>query len=149
AVGAPRDAHRHGHVGEVLERHRDEDEQEEGESLEEGHESERLEHRRPSLGAEEGRGKATREHPRRIALRSGMPVFDDRFVRELPADLDETNVPRFVERACYTLVDPTPVRSPALVAASADLAASLGLTVEALGRSPWLDVLAGNDLLPG
>lgn len=78
-----------------------------------------------------------------------MPVFDDRFVRELPADLDETNVPRFVERACYTLVDPTPVRSPALVAASADLAASLGLTVEALGRSPWLDVLAGNDLLPG
>src|SRR5687767_13273462 len=42
--------------------------------------------------------------------------FDNSFVRELPADPIPDNVPRQVRGACYTLVDPTPVRSPTLLA---------------------------------
>ena len=39
--------------------------------------------------------------------------FDNSFVRELPGDPLLRNVPRAVRNACYTRVDPTPVRSAA------------------------------------
>ena len=39
--------------------------------------------------------------------------FDNSFVRELPADPLLRNVPRQVRSACYTRVDPTPVRGAA------------------------------------
>ena len=42
--------------------------------------------------------------------------FDNRFVRELPADPDTENVRRKVLGACYTFVNPTPVADPKLVA---------------------------------
>jgi serine/tyrosine/threonine adenylyltransferase len=78
-----------------------------------------------------------------------MLVFDDRFVRELPGDLDQTNVPRRVDGACHTFVDPSPVREPRLIIASDEVAQRLGIPIDALARPPLLDVLAGNDLLPG
>ncbi len=78
-----------------------------------------------------------------------MITWDDRFVRELPADPLETNVPRAVTGACYSRVAPTPVRAPRLLAASPEVAARLGLDVDALGRPPLLDALAGNGVLEG
>jgi serine/tyrosine/threonine adenylyltransferase len=78
-----------------------------------------------------------------------MPTWDDRFVRELPADPIETNVSRAVTGACFTRVAPTPVKAPRLVAYSREMAERLGLSPDDLGRAPWLDALAGNAVLPG
>ncbi len=77
------------------------------------------------------------------------PRFDRSFVDALPADLNPSNAPRQVQRAAYSLVAPTPVSSPSLVAASAEIAALLGLSTATLAERPWLDALSGNGLLPG
>ncbi|MEA3195580.1 MAG: serine/tyrosine/threonine adenylyltransferase [Betaproteobacteria bacterium] len=60
--------------------------------------------------------------------------FSNRFVAELPAG------------ACYTIVQPTPVAAPKLLAWSSDLAAELGL---ARPSSRSLEMLAGNLITPG
>src|SRR5687767_3171354 len=70
--------------------------------------------------------------------------FDNSFVRELPADGVQDNVPRQVPGASYTRVDPTPVASPRLLGWSAELGEYLGIERPA---SPG--VLAGNRVLPG
>src|SRR5688572_28316516 len=69
--------------------------------------------------------------------------FDNSFVRELPADGVQDNVPRQVPGASYTRVDPTPVASPCLLGWSAALGEYLGIA------KPTADVLGGNRVLPG
>ena len=72
------------------------------------------------------------------------PRFDNSFVRELPGDVVQTNIPRQVAHAAYTRVEPTPVAAPRLLAWSDPLAHYLGI------ETPWsAEVLAGNRLLPG
>lgn len=73
-------------------------------------------------------------------------AFENRFVRELPADPVETNSRRQVRNASYTRVEPTPVRSPALLAWSDALGTELGL---ARPGPLALEALAGNRVLPG
>ncbi|HYG53998.1 MAG TPA: YdiU family protein [Burkholderiales bacterium] len=73
-------------------------------------------------------------------------TFDDSFVRELPADPVDTNVPRQVRDASYTRVEPTPVKAPALIAWSEPMAALLGIT--SLEKTD-VEVLGGNRLYPG
>ena len=81
----------------------------------------------------------------RIALRALDAVgFESTFVTELPGDPVAANIPRQVSNACYTRVEPTPVREPRLLAWSEDLAKILGLKKTAVA-----DVLAGNRILPG
>lgn len=75
--------------------------------------------------------------------------FDNRFVRELPADPDRENRRRQVNRVCYSLVSPTPVARPQLVAWSEDLAASLGLGKELCQSELFTEVFSGNRLLEG
>ena len=70
--------------------------------------------------------------------------FENSFVRELPADPVQHNVPRQVPGASYTRVDPTPVAAPRLLGWSDALAAYLGIA-----RPASADVLAGNRVLPG
>src|SRR5690348_6364435 len=72
--------------------------------------------------------------------------FANRFVAELPADPVAVNVPRQVSGCCYTIVPPTPVAAPKLLAWSHDLAATLGLGFPSAAA---VEVLAGNRLLPG
>jgi uncharacterized protein YdiU (UPF0061 family) len=72
--------------------------------------------------------------------------FSNRFVAELPADPVTVNVPRQVSGACYTLVAPTPVAAPKLLAWSSDLATELGLSSPS---SRSVELLAGNLLTPG
>ena len=75
--------------------------------------------------------------------------FDNAFVRELPADPEQAPGVRQVQGALYSLVRPTPVAAPHLLAYSAEMAARLGLD-EAAVRSPeFAQVFAGNALLPG
>ncbi|HVW63868.1 MAG TPA: YdiU family protein [Nitrosospira sp.] len=79
---------------------------------------------------------------------SGMR-FDNRFVRRLPADEDIRNTPRPVKNACYTRVEPTPVRAPRLLAWSDAVGELLGVCRPAEAAGPVIEALAGNRILPG
>ena len=56
--------------------------------------------------------------------------FDNRFIRELPADLQTGPGTRQVLEAAYSLVTPTPVIKPDLLAFSTDVAKLLDAGVE-------------------
>jgi len=81
--------------------------------------------------------------------------FDNSFVRDLPGDaLSQTdrvkaNVPRQVENALYSLVQPTPVANPSLVAFSKECAGILDLSEEECSRLAFTEAFAGNTVLPG
>lgn len=72
--------------------------------------------------------------------------FQNRFVETLPGDSDLRNSRRQVTQACYSLVKPTPVSSPALVAYSPEAAAELGLTEDDC-RAPWFTELFSGNLV--
>jgi uncharacterized protein YdiU (UPF0061 family) len=76
-------------------------------------------------------------------------IFDNRFVRELPADPQKMNLTRPVTGACYSLVQPDPVRAPELVAHSAEVAELLGLSEECAGTDDFEAVFSGNRVLDG
>jgi len=76
-------------------------------------------------------------------------VFDNRFVRELPADPETANTRRQVFGACYSRVLPTPVAKPQLVAYSREVAGALGVSEEVCQSDEFTQVFAGNRLLPG
>jgi hypothetical protein len=48
--------------------------------------------------------------------------FDNRFVADLPADPEARNFRRQVMGACYSKVDPTPVKAPRLIAYAPEVA---------------------------
>ena len=75
--------------------------------------------------------------------------FDNRFTRELPGDPDAANRRRQVRGACYSLVKPTPVAAPQLVAYSREVAELLGLSPQACQSDAFAQVFTGNRLLPG
>jgi uncharacterized protein YdiU (UPF0061 family) len=75
--------------------------------------------------------------------------FENRFVRELPADPETTNRPRQVTGACYTFVKPKRVAAPKLVAFSPEVASLLDLSVLTCESDEFLEVFVGNRILPG
>jgi uncharacterized protein YdiU (UPF0061 family) len=75
-------------------------------------------------------------------------IFDNRFVRALPADPETRNIPRQVRNACYTRVSPTPVRAPRLLAWSDAVGQMLGITRPHSPAGPVVEILAGNRVLP-
>jgi serine/tyrosine/threonine adenylyltransferase len=75
--------------------------------------------------------------------------FDNRFVRELPADPLPINTPRQVPGVCYTLVAPTPVRAPRLLAWVDPVGELLGLSRPTSPDGAVAEVLAGSRVLPG
>jgi uncharacterized protein YdiU (UPF0061 family) len=75
--------------------------------------------------------------------------FDNRFTRELPADPDRQNRRRQVTGACYSLVNPTPVAAPRLVAYSREVADLLGLSTKACESDAFTQVFTGNRLVTG
>jgi uncharacterized protein YdiU (UPF0061 family) len=76
-------------------------------------------------------------------------TFDNRFTRDLPADPDTQNRRRQVSGACYSLVKPTPVAAPELVAYSREVASLLGLSAQDCASDAFTQVFTGNRLLPG
>ena len=79
----------------------------------------------------------------------GALRFDNRFVRELPADPVRENARRQVAGACYSLVSPVQVSRPDLVACSREAAELLDLSEEACASPEFLEVFSGNGIVPG
>ena len=75
--------------------------------------------------------------------------FDNSFVRSLPGDPVSENVSRQVRNACYTRVDPTPVRAPYMLAWSDEVADMLGIGPPESSTGAVAHVLGGNRVLPG
>ena len=75
--------------------------------------------------------------------------FDNRYVRELPADPVVENYRRQVADACYSRVLPTPVRAPKLVGWAAEAAALVGLPAQPSVPYPLAEVFGGNRVLDG
>jgi uncharacterized protein YdiU (UPF0061 family) len=75
--------------------------------------------------------------------------FDNRFVRELPADLYVGPERRQVHRALYSWVQPTPVAAPRLIAHSPEVAALLGIDPAYIASPEFAQVFGGNALLEG
>jgi uncharacterized protein YdiU (UPF0061 family) len=75
--------------------------------------------------------------------------FDNSFVRELPGEPDERRAVRGVRGACYSPISPVPVNEPRLLACSSDVARLLDLPDAACASDVFLQVFAGNALLPG
>jgi uncharacterized protein YdiU (UPF0061 family) len=75
--------------------------------------------------------------------------FDNRFVRELPADPSAEPGRRQVHGALYSRVRPTPVAAPRLAAWSRECAELLGLTAQDVASPLFLQAMAGNAVVPG
>jgi uncharacterized protein YdiU (UPF0061 family) len=75
--------------------------------------------------------------------------FDSTFVRELPADPQAENKIRQVHGAAFSFVDPTPVRSPQLIAYSPEVATMLDLDEAEVRSAEFARVFGGNALLEG
>ncbi len=76
-------------------------------------------------------------------------IFDNRFIRELPADEETINNRRQVFGACYSRVNPTPVVNPQRVAYSKEVAELLDLTTDACEADDFTQVFSGNSLTVG
>ncbi|WP_062066099.1 protein adenylyltransferase SelO [Cellvibrio sp. OA-2007] len=75
--------------------------------------------------------------------------FDNRLVRELPADPETENYRRQVTGAIYSRVNPTPVKNPQLVAGVKEVAALLDLPEAIFQQAEFVQVFGGNQLLVG
>lgn len=75
-------------------------------------------------------------------------TFDNRFIAELPADPETENRRRQVLEAAYSMVQPTKVSDPKLVAYAKEAAMLLDLTPEACNSTEFLQTFSGNQLLP-
>ena len=76
-------------------------------------------------------------------------LFDNRLVRELPADPIADNYRRQVHKAVYSRVMPTPVKQPQLLAAAREVAQLLDLDEQVFASEEFAQVFAGNQLLAG
>ncbi len=75
--------------------------------------------------------------------------FDNRFVRQLPADPLTDNYPRQVTGAAYSRVDPRPVRAPQCLAHAREVADLLDMPSDLCHADEFTAVFSGNRLLPG
>ena len=75
--------------------------------------------------------------------------FDNRFIRELPADPTVSNTRREVLGACYSTVMPTRVANPKTVAYSKEVADLLDLSTAACEADAFTQILSGNRLAEG
>lgn len=75
--------------------------------------------------------------------------FDNRFIRELPGDPEPRNKRRQVMGACYSHVQPTPVKAPRLLAHAPAVAELLDLPPAAVHDPAFTQMLAGNQLADG
>ncbi len=72
--------------------------------------------------------------------------LNNTFIDELPADLNEVNTPRQVEKACYSFVQPAVPSNPSLIHVSDEMATELGL--EDVKSPDFLNVVTGKLSLP-
>jgi uncharacterized protein YdiU (UPF0061 family) len=75
--------------------------------------------------------------------------FDNRFVRELPADPEAGARLRQVHGALFSHVEPTPVVAPRLISYSREVAAMLGIDDATIASPAFAQVFGGNALIEG
>ena len=75
------------------------------------------------------------------------PHFDNRFTRELPADLQSANFRHQVYGVCYSRVAPTPVASPRLITYAPEVAELLDTTPATCASPEFVQVFSDNKLL--
>ncbi len=75
--------------------------------------------------------------------------IQNNFTVELPADTNEINIPRQVEKACFSYVEPKKPSSPSLIHASAEVANLLGLSQEDIVSDDFLNTFSGNTVYSG
>jgi len=76
-------------------------------------------------------------------------TFDNRFIKELPGDLEGSLQPRQTKQVCWARVSPTPVTQPTLLAYSSEVARLLNLSQEEVQSGDFLATFSGNALLEG
>ena len=76
-------------------------------------------------------------------------LFDNRFINSLASDKEEGLNPRQVYHAAYSLVLPTHVCQPQLIAVSENVAAMLGFTITDTKSTEFTQVFSGNTLMEG
>ena len=76
-------------------------------------------------------------------------TFDNRFVNDLPGDTDKVNWPRQVYDAFWSQVKPTTVAQPTIIAYAPETAALLDLNSTDMEKPAMVEILSGNQLLPG
>jgi serine/tyrosine/threonine adenylyltransferase len=74
--------------------------------------------------------------------------FDNRFLRDLPADSNSENYPRQVFQSLYSRVKPKVFSNPELIAAAEDVAALLDLSPAEFQRTEFAQIFSGSQLLP-
>jgi uncharacterized protein YdiU (UPF0061 family) len=75
--------------------------------------------------------------------------FDNRFVRELPADPEGGNHRRQVTEACFSRVHPIQVPDPRLVSCAREMTAELDLPEHICETDDFVQVFSGNRILEG
>ena len=76
-------------------------------------------------------------------------AFQDSFIRSLAPDAESRNFVRQVAAASYSLVTPTPVAAPRLLAWSDDCGALVGVSRPTTDADLAVRILGGNGLAPG
>jgi len=75
--------------------------------------------------------------------------IQNNFTSELPSDSNEINVPRQVEKACFSYVEPKKPSDPSLIHASAEVAGFLGISQDDIISDDFLNTFSGNSVYPG
>jgi uncharacterized protein YdiU (UPF0061 family) len=74
--------------------------------------------------------------------------IQNNFTSELPADPIENNIPRQVEQACFSYVEPKKPSNPSLIHASVEVANFLGLSQADIHSDDFLNTFSGNTVYP-
>ena len=75
--------------------------------------------------------------------------FDNTFIRELPGDPSQADVPRQVTGACYSRVSAASASSPTVVACASEVCELIGLVPSACAEDDFAQVFSGNRRVPG
>jgi len=75
--------------------------------------------------------------------------IQNNLITELPADLNEVNIPRQVEKACFSYVVPKKPSNPSLIHASEEVAKAIGLSKDDINSDEFLNIFSGTTVFPG
>jgi serine/tyrosine/threonine adenylyltransferase len=75
--------------------------------------------------------------------------FDNKFIRDLPADPELENYCRQVRRSCYSLVNPVAFENPTFVAHSEEVAQLLELPAGFVATEAFTNAFSGKELMAG
>ena len=79
----------------------------------------------------------------------GNLKFDNKALEALPVDTLKSNQSRNVPGACFSLVEPTPVESPQLVAYSKEALELIGVCYDDTDKEDFVKYFSGNNLIVG